>query len=357
MKGGGLVAAIAGAILLVPLMVVVLIAGGGNCAAGATTGSDVDSSSISGSIAGYSGKQLDNAAAIMNAATALELDSKAQVIGVMTAMGESSLQVLDKGDAVGPDSRGLFQQRGNGAWGSYEDRMNPTISATNFFKALIKVQGWQDLTPTIAAHRVQGNADPNHYAKFYDPAVKVVSELSGKDLSTIGGDTSSSTCNVGPTGNYEANGTAPGKWGGYDNGKIPESELAPVPWTAGQAYGGTMYLRPDAVQSLIAMNNAFKEDIGHDLPLNDAYRDYAGQVAAKEQYGGEAATPGKSNHGWALAIDIGTTGHARIAYNDTTYNWLKANAGKYGWVHPAWAEPGGVGPHEAWHWEYYGVSK
>src|SRR6476469_4345327 len=90
-------------------------------------------------IAGYQGEQLRNAALIINAGKATGLSARAQTIGVMTAMGESGLRVLDHGDGPGPDCRGLFQQRDNGAWGSYQDRMNPTASATNFFKALQKV--------------------------------------------------------------------------------------------------------------------------------------------------------------------------------------------------------------------------
>ena len=81
---------------------------------------------------GYSQEQLKNAAAIMGVGNALNLPAKGQMISVMVALGESGLRVLDSGDATGPDSRGLFQQRGNGAWGSYSDRMDPTISATNF---------------------------------------------------------------------------------------------------------------------------------------------------------------------------------------------------------------------------------
>ena len=130
-----------------------------------------------GSVAGYSGEQLVNAAHIINAAAALGLGRYAQVLGVMTAMGESSLQVLDRGDAVGPDSRGLFQQRDNGAWGTYADRMNPTTSATNFFTALTRVPDWQTLEPTIAAHKVQGNADPFHYETYYPAATTIVTTL------------------------------------------------------------------------------------------------------------------------------------------------------------------------------------
>jgi hypothetical protein len=130
-------------------------------------------------VAGYSGVQLVNAALIMNTATTLGFDRAGQVIGVMTAMGESSLTVIDSGDTAGPDSRGLFQQRDNGVWGTYADRMDPTISATNFYTALQQVDGWQDLELTLAANRVQGNADPFHYEQYAAPADAVVTALSG----------------------------------------------------------------------------------------------------------------------------------------------------------------------------------
>lgn len=131
-----------------------------------------------GPVAGYSGAQLENAAHIMRAGADLGLSAHGQTVGVMTAMGESSLQVLDRGDAVGPDSRGLFQQRDNGAWGSYADRMDPYISATNFFRALMQVDGWETLPPTIAAHRTQHNADPYHYERHWPDAQEVVAALS-----------------------------------------------------------------------------------------------------------------------------------------------------------------------------------
>lgn len=152
------------------------------------TGAALDVANVpDGPVAGYGHDQLVNAAQIMKAAAALGLTVRDQEIGVMTAMGESGLRVIDYGDAVGPDSRGLFQQRDNGAWGSYADRMDPFISATNFFKALTAITDRASLDPTIAAHRVQRNADPYYYAKYWDAAVAVVAALTGT------GSTSSST--------------------------------------------------------------------------------------------------------------------------------------------------------------------
>lgn len=141
-------------------------------------------------VAGYQGEQLKNAALVINAGKALGLSARGQTIGVMTAMGESGLRILDHGDGPGPDSRGLFQQRDNGAWGSYQDRMNPMTSATNFFKALQKVSGWEQLEPTTAAHRVQRNADPFHYQSFWPEAVEVVAALGDVKTTDAGGDSS-----------------------------------------------------------------------------------------------------------------------------------------------------------------------
>jgi hypothetical protein len=141
-----------------------------------------------------------------------------------------------------------------------------------------------------------------------------------------------------------------GPWGGYSNGYIPSSALAQVPWNP------ALYLRLDARDALVALNNAFYQTFNKNLPLNDAYRNFDKQVAARADWcaRGEcqnAADPGTSNHGWALAIDVGGVG--QFAWGNATYVWLKANAPSYGWVHPSWAEPNGSTP-EAWHWEYNG---
>ena len=81
-------------------------------------------------VAGYKGVQLANAQKVVAAADKLGLDDWTAAVGIMTAMGESSLVNIGYGDAAGPDSRGLFQQRANGAWGTLADRMNPTIAST-----------------------------------------------------------------------------------------------------------------------------------------------------------------------------------------------------------------------------------
>jgi murein DD-endopeptidase MepM/ murein hydrolase activator NlpD len=169
-------------------------------------------------IAGYGPEQLRNAAYVIKAAQDLQLNVRDQTIGVMTAMGESSLKVLDRGDAVGPDSRGLFQQRAVG-WGSYEDRMDPYISSTNFFNAMVKkVPERETLAPTLVAHKTQVNADPFHYEKYWDPAVEVVEGLAGIDTGLLG--TGGQACSSGPSLPGEVSATG---WANPGNGPINSS--------------------------------------------------------------------------------------------------------------------------------------
>ena len=170
------------ALILAFLFGIVLISDTTSQAACGPTGTalTVDPASVpEGPIAGYDHEQLVNAAHIMLAAQKLGLSARDQQIGVSTAMGESSLRVLDYGDDVGPDSRGLFQQRDNGAWGSYSDRMDPFISATNFFRVEMTIAGRESMEPTLVSNAVQRNADPYHYTRFWEPAGAVVSALGG----------------------------------------------------------------------------------------------------------------------------------------------------------------------------------
>ncbi|MDA2812499.1 hypothetical protein O4J56_17785 [Nocardiopsis sp. RSe5-2] len=158
----------------------------GYCSATSTTGVSLDEDALPEDGIGVWGpKQLGNAVIIMNVAADMGLSTRDQTIGVMTAMGESSLEVIDRGDAAGPDSRGLFQQRDNGAWGTYEDRMDPVRSSEMFFEQLEKVEGREDMEPTLVAHEVQRNEDKYHYASYWEDAKQVVSQLSGVEAEAI----------------------------------------------------------------------------------------------------------------------------------------------------------------------------
>jgi hypothetical protein len=135
-----------------------------------------------GPIGGFCQDRLVNAAQVIRAARELGIGPHTQAVGVMTAIGESGLVNLDRGDAVGPDSRGIFQQRDNGAWGTYEQRMDPYTASSMFYAKLVKVPGWKTMTPTQMAHAVQVNADPDHYAKYWPTAKRVVEGLTGETV-------------------------------------------------------------------------------------------------------------------------------------------------------------------------------
>lgn len=139
-----------------------------------------------GPIAGYNGQQLTNALRIVAAAKAMGLSLFAMRVGVMVAMLESSLINLEHGDeaqgVTNPDgtpttSLGLFQQQGNGAWGSRSDRLNPTIAATNFFKAMLRQPGWESTDPGLLAYHVQVGGSPSLYNARWSAAVQVVDAI------------------------------------------------------------------------------------------------------------------------------------------------------------------------------------
>jgi cell wall-associated NlpC family hydrolase len=134
------------------------------------------------------------------------------------------------------------------------------------------------------------------------------------------------------------------QWGGYPNGLIPPSAMCPL-GVAGHV------LRCDAAAAYRAMSSAYASAFGSPICITDSYRTYAGQVRLYGQKPTLAAVPGTSNHGWGLAVDL--CGGIE-SYGTAAYTWMKANAGRFGFLHPDWAEPGN-GREEPWHWEYAGT--
>lgn len=119
-------------------------------------------------------EQRSNAAVIIGVASRMGVGEAGAVIGVMTALTESSLRNIEHGDAAGPDSRGLFQQRDG--WGPLATRMSPAGAAGLFFAALAEVSGWQEMPPWLAAQAVQRSAfgDGENYHRNYEAARALV---------------------------------------------------------------------------------------------------------------------------------------------------------------------------------------
>jgi len=128
-------------------------------------------------------------------------------------------------------------------------------------------------------------------------------------------------------------------WGGYSNGRIPLSALT---------YVGGGYLRSDAAQAWAAMAAEFKATFGKELRQSEGYRDYDTQVAMKRYWTDRgkpqnAAAPGGSIHGWALATDIDLTG-----LSSTEINWLHTRGRAFGFDWEVTGRPLG----EAWHLDF-----
>lgn len=124
------------------------------------------------------------------------------------------------------------------------------------------------------------------------------------------------------------------------NGQVADSDLC-VLWD------GSLRLRGDAAIALTELNDNFVAVFGRNICLTDAYRSYADQVRLAETKGSLAATPGRSNHGWGLAVDLCSS-----ETRGETFSWIQENGPVFGWVNPRWAQAGGVGPYEPWHWEF-----
>jgi len=134
----------------------------------------------------------------------------------------------------------------------------------------------------------------------------------------------------------------------YTNGRIPLTALTGLSWDGARH----LRLRQDAAESLERL--AWKFELAHSgrqLGVTDAYRDYDAQVRVKAAKGKYAATPGKSNHGWGIAVDLGSGINVDTS---AEHRWMEANGPEHGWRNPPWAtdrDPSN-GQYEPWHWEY-----
>ncbi|MCX5395622.1 C40 family peptidase [Streptomyces sp. NBC_00102] len=108
-------------------------------------------------------EQVPNAQTIVAAGLSLDVPAKGQIIALATAMQESRLRNLAYGDR---DSLGLFQQRPSQGWGSAQQIRDPTYASKQFYKHLLAVDGWQQMTVTQAAQAVQRSGLPDAYAQW-----------------------------------------------------------------------------------------------------------------------------------------------------------------------------------------------
>ena len=88
--------------------------------------------------------------------------------------------------------------------------------------------------------------------------------------------------------------------------------------------------------------------------IESCYRTYEMQAWWRTYYCsiakcGNAATPGTSKHGWGHAVDFQDQ-LGELTFTSPGYQWLSANAARFGFAQPASVQQGGANA-EAWHWE------
>lgn len=284
----------------------------------------------------------DVARTILEVGLAVGASERVLLAAFEAALVESNMRNLDHGDR---DSLGVFQQRPSAGWGSVGQITDPVYAARAFF-----------LGPRRAGSAVGGNVEPGAVARDatfrgtagelaqtvqrsafperYDQREQEATTLLERYAADAPEITLASTASS-PTAVQGAR-----EWGGHANGRIPLAALASI--------GPAHRLRHDAAAAWTALQQQATADLGHPIGMTDSYRTYEAQVDLKARKGSLAATPGRSNHGWGLALDLVTGG-----WDGQVMLWLETNAARYGWFHPEWARSNGSNP-EHWHWEYAG---
>ncbi|GBE23612.1 D-alanyl-D-alanine carboxypeptidase [bacterium BMS3Bbin01] len=145
---------------------------------------------------------------------------------------------------------------------------------------------------------------------------------------------------------------------GLENGRLPDEALLEVDGSQRRCS-----LEADAARWWVRLVDTAAAD-GVQIEAAWCYRSIASQrqtyirncggIGAPQSACNKAtATPGRSNHGWARAIDV-TSGGLQIDCRSVAFRWLSDHGAEYGWVHPWWAMCGGDTP-EPWHWEWGGI--
>lgn len=165
-------------------------------------------------------EQVPNAQTIVAAGLSLDVPTKGQIIALATAMQESRLRNLNYGDR---DSLGLFQQRPSQGWGSAQQIRDPVYASEQFYKHLLKVSGWQQMTVTQAAQTVQKSGLPDAYAQWEKLATALQAAIA-KTFPGGGNDANGKEADQGKKPSPSTTGCAPGQ-DGSGFGRIPEGSV------------------------------------------------------------------------------------------------------------------------------------
>ncbi|WP_432457692.1 M15 family metallopeptidase [Cellulomonas iranensis] len=181
-------------------------------------------------------------------------------------------------------------------------------------------------TPTVASGSASGSTTTA--TAFADTLARAVAAYQ------VPGAAPATTVDTSPSSVRRINGDMlPNGLAAHQNGRVPDAALTPVGDT------GHRLWQPAAQQLTRLIDDARAQ--GVTIGITDSYRTYDTQVdlvRRKGLYsqGGLAATPGTSDHGWGLAVDL--------RLDDRAQAWMRANADRYGFAEDT--------PREPWHWAY-----
>ena len=117
-------------------------------------------------VQGLTPAQVRTAVAVINAAAQAKVPQRGQTLAVMTSLEESDLgRTSGVSTPLGSES----QLRSAGS--------DPATAAGVFYGQLKKVENWDQLPPSLAAHAAQHNLDPGAYAAYWAKATSVVDAL------------------------------------------------------------------------------------------------------------------------------------------------------------------------------------
>jgi len=207
------IAPVVGIVVVMVLLFTIITGAGDDDAAAATCGASgtvsgtavsVQSGDLPAKVGPYSGDQVKNAAAIISIGKQRGLTQHAQQTALMAAMTESTLNNLSGGDR---DSAGLFQMRPSQGWGTQAQVTDISYAINLFYERLVKVPGWDSMSPGEAAQSVEGSAFPDAYATKAANAVEMMNALSGVTVSTVSQTTEGAACTAGAAAGAAAGGT------------------------------------------------------------------------------------------------------------------------------------------------------
>ena len=251
-------------------------------------------------LAGLDAEAQSNARIVAAVVVQRKLPPRALAIVLMAALAESGLHNDGFGDAAGPDSRGILQQRDS--WGPLAVRMDPAGAAGLFLDRLVNVADWQTMPPWLAAQAVQVSTftDGSNYRAEAQQATELTTEL---------------YADPGITLDCTAGGDAPAGAGPVPVA-IPALPPAPAPY-AGPADGGPC--------DVVDAGGCIREATAH-LRAAVLAAFPGGQVRSVGCFSARAG-----DHGTGVACDFMITTGAAAAGQDLVNGWqvaawVRANA-------------------------------